>query len=597
MKETLKGLKLLEYRGYDSAGIASIENNKLIHFKCSGKLENLEKKINFKNLNLKIAIGHTRWATHGVASNENAHPHFDSENSLALVHNGIIENFDEIKNFLINKKKIFLSETDSEVLAHLIAYNYKKDIIKALKSSLDIIKGSYAIAFIHKDFPKRIILASKDSPMAIGFTENKKEIIISSDPNSFVGRNLHVLFLQNDELGFIENNEIFIFNKNLKKIAKQAEKVNCKNISFSKNNFEHYMLKEIYEQPFTIQKTILGRISKNSQNCYFEEHTIDIDFLNRFKNIKLIACGTSYHASLLASYLFEDISKIETRAYIGSEMRFQNILNIKESLIIAISQSGETADTILPVKELKKNGATVLSIINKSNSTLSRESDYSLYLKAGPEFSVCSTKAFTSQISLLLLLAIHFEKLKNNNKSNSDYLIKNLLKVPNEIKKLLKRAEEIKKLSIKYAKYENFYFLGKNLMYVTAVEAALKLKEISYINATAYPAGEMKHGPLALVNGNLPIVAFMANDKTYDKMYSNVIEAKTRGSPILAIAKKKDKDIEKIADDVFYIDDSIDETAIFSSSVFGQLFAYYIAKERNTDIDQPRNLAKSVTVE
>jgi len=597
VKECLNGLKLLEYRGYDSAGIATIKNSKLIHFKASGKIEALEKKINLKDLKFNIAIGHTRWATHGNANEKNAHPHFDAKQNVAIVHNGIIENFDILKRSLISKNIKFRSDTDTEVIAQLISSNYKNNLIEATLKSLKELKGSFAIAMIHKNHPNEIIAASRFSPLAIGFNDKKTEVIISSDPNAFSGRNLNVIFLKNDEIAHIKNQEIKVINLKNEPLKKTFEKINAKNIKFSKKGFEHFMLKEIFDQASTIQKAYLGRIIENKGLVEFEDLKLSTSFFSKIDNILIIACGTSHHAALIAKSLIEENANIPVSTEIASEMRFKTPILTKNSLVIAISQSGETADTIAAIKTIKEKGAKILSIINVKNSSLSRISDSSIFLKAGIERSVCSTKAFSSQITVLYLFAIYLARLRSMQKNKATLLLNELKKIPLKVKKILKNTSIIEEKAKKYSKFENFFFLGRNLMYPTAMEAALKLKEISYLHASAYPAGEMKHGPLALIDSKLAIIAFSSNKKTYDKMLSSLMEAKARNAKILAFATKGSYGIEDIADDVIWLDNTIDELSIFPSTIAAQLFAYFIAKTRKTDIDQPRNLAKSVTVE
>ena len=597
IKECLNGLKLLEYRGYDSAGIAAIKNNKLIHFKASGKIEALEKKINLKDLKLDLAIGHTRWATHGSAIEKNAHPHFDDKQNVAIVHNGIIENYDILKKLLISKNYKFRSDTDTEVIAQLISSNYKNDLVESTIKSLKELKGSFAIALIHKNHPNEIIAASRESPLAIGFNDKKTEVIISSDPNAFSGRNLNVIFLKNDEIAHIKNQEIRIINLKNKTLKKTFEKINAKNIKFSKKGFEHFMLKEIFDQPSTIQKAYLGRMTENEGLVEFEDLKLSKSFLSKIDNIIITACGTSHHAALIAKSLIEEKANILVSAEIASEMRFKTPILTKNTLVIAISQSGETADTIAAIKTAKEKGAKILSIVNVENSSLSRISDSSIFLKAGIERSVCSTKAFSSQITVLYLFAIFLSRLKSMQKKEAILLLTELKKIPSKVRKILKNTSIIEEKAKKYSKFENFFFLGRNLMYPTAMEAALKLKEISYLHASAYPAGEMKHGPLALIDSKLAIIAFSSNKKTYDKMLSSLMEARARNAKILAFATKNSYGIEDIADDVIWLDNTIDELAIFPSTIAAQLFAYFIAKIRKTDIDQPRNLAKSVTVE
>ena len=593
----LNGLKLLEYRGYDSAGIAGLLKGKLITCKEKGNISKLEEKIKQKQLKLEIAIGHTRWATHGEPNEINAHPHLDENSSLALVHNGIIENFDVIRKMLMNKGIVFRSQTDTEVIAQLISHHYKKNLLKALQESLKILKGSFALALIHKDYPQQIIVASRENSIAIGYDNSFEEILISSDPNAFLGRNLHVVFLKNDEIAKLSSKKVEIFNEKLQQIEKKAEWLEGADQLPTKKGFEHFMLKEIYEQPLTIQKALLGHYSENFGTAEFDHLNFSPQELMSTRHILIIACGTSWHAGCIGASMLEEKARIPTQAEIASELRFKNPLISEDTLVIAISQSGETADTIAAVREAKAKGAKILGICNIKNSTLTRESDSCIFLKAGTEFSVCSTKAFTSQITMLSLFTLFMARLRHMGKEEGQAFLKEMKKIPQKVKQVLSLIETIRLMAKKYSIYDNFFFLGRKYMHPTCLEAALKLKEISYINANGYPAGEMKHGPIALIHDKLPVIAFCANKQTYEKMISNIMEVKARGAPILAFASQGSEEISAIADDIIWLPSTIDELATIPSSVAGQLFAYFIAIERGTEIDHPRNLAKSVTVE
>jgi glutamine---fructose-6-phosphate transaminase (isomerizing) len=597
LETCIEGLKRLEYRGYDSAGVAGIRDGNLIFCKETGKISSLEKKIKSQEIKLDIAIGHTRWATHGAATETNAHPHIDSHSSLAVVHNGIIENYLHLRNHLKTKGINFITETDTEVIAQLISYNYKNNLFLSVQESLKMMKGSLAIALIHKDYPDQIIAVSRDSPLAIGFDDKKSEILISSDPNAFLGRDLNVFYLRNEEVAIVSSKSIQVFDSNSNLISKKTERLEGVSFAPCKNGFDHFMLKEIFEQPITIQKAMLSHISEEFGTAYFDGLTFSPSELMATKHILIIACGTSWHAGCIAASMLEDKARIPTQAEIASEIRFKNPIISDETLVIAISQSGETADTIGAVREAKAKGAKILGICNVKNSTLARESDSCIFLEAGPEISVCSTKAFTSQITILSLFSLFMARLRHLTKEEGQKFLHELKKIPKIVKFILDRDKEIAELAKKYSCYENFFFIGRRYMYPTCLEAALKLKEISYVNASAYPAGELKHGPISLISKNLPVIAFCANKQTHEKMISNLMEVKARGAPILALASIGTTDISKIADDIIYLPSTIDELAIFPSSVAGQLFAYYIAKERGTEIDQPRNLAKSVTVE
>ena len=593
----IKGLKQLEYRGYDSAGLAGLKKGSLVIVKEAGKINNLEKKVNLLDFRLDIAIGHTRWATHGEANSTNAHPHIDDKENVAVVHNGIIENYDEIKKLLIQKNIKFYSQTDTEVIAQLISFFYKKSLYRAVYETMKLLKGSLAIAVIHKNHPDEIIAASRESPLAIGFDDNKSETLISSDPNAFLGRNLNIFYLRNDEIAMIKPHEIKVYDRLCNLIEKKTEILEGKSQLPSKNGFEHFMLKEIYEQPITIQKAMLGHTIDNFGTAEFSELGFTSQELMATKHILIIACGTSWHAGCIGASMLEEIARIPTQSEIASELRFKNPIISDETLVIAISQSGETADTIAAVREAKAKGAKILGIINVKNSTLSRESDSCLFLRAGPEISVCSTKAFTSQITILSLFTLLMARLRHFDKEEGQLFLKEIKKIPSKIKQVLSKSCDIQKIAKKYSKYDSFFFTGRSYMYATCLEAALKLKEISYLNANGYPAGELKHGPIALLNENFPVIAFCANKQTYKKTISNLMEIKARKAPILAFAPAGADEVKDIADDIFWLPPTIDELATFPSSVAGQLLAYYIAKERKTEIDQPRNLAKSVTVE
>ncbi len=587
LKVCLTGLKLLEYRGYDSAGIAGIENQTLLSIKEKGKIQTLEKKLQGKKRNFDLAIAHTRWATHGKPSQVNAHPHLDENNSIAIVHNGIIENYEQIRNMLKRKGVSFQSETDTEVIAQLISYYYTHDLQKAFQQSLQLLKGSWALAVIHQDYPDVIYAATRESPLVIGFNDEKTESWISSDANALLDRSLSIIYLKKDEIAKISKSTIKVFDSNSQIIPQKSEKLSSEYEIPTKGCFEHFMLKEIHEQPFTIEKAI-------NSSCLDFLNEISQKELKNISQILITACGTSLHAGWIAAKLLEEKAHIPTKVEISSELRYKNFILLPNTLVIAISQSGETADTIAAVRKAKEKGAKILGICNVKNSALTRESDHVLYLKAGPEISVCSTKAFTSQITVLILFTLCMARLRHQ---DSEELLVELKKIPSQIQTLLKHSSEIQELAHKYSHYKNFFFLGRGYMYETCLEAALKLKEISYLNANGYPAGEMKHGPIALVDHNLPIIAFCANQKTFEKMINNLMEVKARSAPILAIAPTNLEEVLSVTKDVIWLPPTIDEMAVFPATIAGQLFAYYIAKKLGCEIDQPKNLAKSVTVE
>jgi glucosamine--fructose-6-phosphate aminotransferase (isomerizing) len=595
----LEGLKQLEYRGYDSAGIAGILERKLSSCKAVGKIRKLEKAVIDTELKLDLAIAHTRWATHGGLTNENAHPHFDENTHLAIVHNGIIENYFALKQKLIEEYGLtFYSETDTEVVAKLIGIHYKGDLLKAVQMALKSLHGSFAIAVIHESQPNSIIAAARDCPLVIGMDEQSKSIYLSSDTNAFLGKSLNVVFLKDDQTAHISKGIIDVFDRDGNLLKCDFEHLGIELHTITKNGFEHFMLKEIFEQPLTLRKTIEGRYSDDFGNAQLGNLSIPAQVFQSAQHILILACGTSWHAGYIAASMIESLARIPTQAEIASEFRYTNPIVSENTLVIAISQSGETADTLAAVREVRAKGAKVLGICNVKHSTLSREADSCIYLRAGPEISVCSTKAFTSQIALLSLITLHLARLRHMEKAQGQLFLEQLKKLPTLIEEILASAPIIEAYAKKYAHFEHFFFLGRRYMFPSSLEAALKLKEISYLNATGCPAGEMKHGPIALASPSLAVIGMCGNTQTQDKMLSNLMEIKARGAPILAFAPRNYDLIKTVTSDVVFIPDDIcDELACIPYSVATQLFAYYVAKARGCDIDQPRNLAKSVTVE
>jgi glucosamine--fructose-6-phosphate aminotransferase (isomerizing) len=594
----LEGLKHLEYRGYDSAGIAGILEGKIEACKTVGRIQVLKEAITEKKLQLELAIAHTRWATHGGLTYENAHPHFDENKTVAVVHNGIIENYYQLKKDLIQEGITFYSETDSEVIAQMIAHEYKGDFLEAVQKTIHQLRGSFAIAVIHQNHPDLLIASAKDCPLVIGIDKNTHESYVSSDTNAFTGKDLEVMYLKDEEIAFIKHDSVTIFNAVGKKIKKATEKLGLEYQLISKNGYEHFMLKEIFEQPLTIRQTLENRFSEDFGTAFFNDVEITSQEFQSAHHILILGCGTSWHAGCIAASMLENIARIPTQAEIASEFRYTNPIVSENTLVIAISQSGETADTLAAVREVKAKGAKILGICNVKNSSLSRESDSCLYLRAGPEISVCSTKAFTSQLALLGLFTLHMARLRHMEKEQGKVFLNHINNLPMMVEKILMQSKTIEKFAKKYAQFEHFFFLGRRYMYQTALEAALKLKEISYLNAQGYPAGEMKHGPIALISPKLAVIGMCGNKLTQEKMLSNLMEVKSRGAPILAFAPSGFQQIKMVTEDVVWMPDDIsDEMACIPYSVATQLFAYFVAKERNCEIDQPRNLAKSVTVE
>jgi len=595
VETVLSGLKKLEYRGYDSAGIGGVKDGKILYCKEVGKISVLEKEIEAANLMLDMAIGQTRWATHGKLTKANAHPHLDSAQSLALVHNGIIENHEVLRKALIHRGVVFNSETDTEVVAHLVASFYQGDILKAVQQTIPLLKGSFAIALVHSDFPDRIIAAAHECPLIIGIGAN--EAFISSDSNAFAAHTREVVFLGDAEIAVVQSDKLEIYDSSKSQISKPSEKLGGKTEEVSKEGYAHFTLKEIYEQPQTIRSAMLSRFVEDYGTAVFEELNFDLNELLSVERLLILACGTSWHAGCLASYMFEDKARIPAQVEISSEFRYKNPVVPSGTLVIAISQSGETADTVAAVRELKAKGSKVLAICNVHGSTLAREADACLFLKAGPEIGVCSTKAFTSQVVVLSLFCLMMARMRHMSKKEGQEFLYALQKLPEQVQEVLDNVQHIQAVAKRYAHYQNFFFLGRGYMFPASLEGALKLKEISYINANGYPAGEMKHGPIALINEDCPTVALCANRTTYDKFLSNLMEVKARNGLIVAIAEEGDIGLKGVADEILWTPPTIDELAAIPTTVTTQLLAYYIARERGADIDQPRNLAKSVTVE
>lgn len=592
----IDGLKRLEYRGYDSAGIAGVKEGRLIDCKEVGKVSVLEKELSRLRLSLDISIAHTRWATHGAPSQKNAHPHFDGGQTVAVVHNGIIENYCELKKFLGSKGVQFNSETDTEVISHLIAYNYDGDIVRAVQKTATMLQGAYAIALVHKKHPDQIVAVAHESPMVIGIGEG--ESFVSSDSNAFLPHTREVLFLSNSEIAVVRADKLEVYNLDMQPVEKMVEQLPYGEDHSSKGCYAHFTIKEIFEQPQTIRNAIATRYIKDRGIAYFEGLSDNLSVLQSVERILILACGTSWHAGVTAAYMIEKMARIPVQVEISSEYRYKNPIVEKNTLVIAISQSGETADTIAAVREIKAaKGATVYSICNVQGSTLVRESDYTFFLHAGPEIGVCSTKAFTSQLSILALFSLQLARMRHMNREKGKLFIEELEKIPSIVKSVLDLSGKIEEIANRYAEYENFFFIGRQFMYPISLEGALKLKEISYINAVGYPAGELKHGPIALINRDCPTVALCCNSTTLDKMKSNLMEVKAREGDIIAIAQEGDESIADIVDELIVVPRTIDSLAAIPATVVTQLLAYYIALKRGADIDQPRNLAKSVTVE
>jgi glutamine---fructose-6-phosphate transaminase (isomerizing) len=582
----INGLKKLEYRGYDSAGICVLENGGLTIIKKTGRIEELAKSPELKNVNGAIGIAHTRWATHGEPNEQNAHPHLDCEQKIAIVHNGIIENYQALRELLIKEGHKISSETDSEVLAHLIEKFYKGDLLKAVKETLALVDGAYGMAVIHKDQDK-IVVARKGSPLIIGVGEG--EMFVASDVPAILEHTKKVIYLNDDEIAVIGQNDYQITNLAGEKLDNKIEEIKWSVEQMEKKGYKHFMLKEIFEQPESISNTLRGRIKDGKIKL-----SIDFD-IKEIKKIVITACGTSWHSALIGKYLLESIAEISTEVDYASEFRYRQPIVTKNDLAIVISQSGETADTLAALREAKQRGAKSLGIINVVGSTISREVDSGIYLHAGPEIGVASTKAFTSQVVALLLLTLYIRQEKGI--ALDKELLEDLADIPEKIDQALHRAEEVKEIAQKFKDIKNFLYLGRGLNFPVALEGALKLKEISYIHAEGYPAAEIKHGPIALIDENMPVVFIATKNSLSEKIISNMEEVKARQGVVIALVSDSDERIEKIADYIIKVPEVRNELSAIVNSIPLQLLAYYIADLRGLDVDKPRNLAKSVTVE
>lgn len=599
----LEGIKKLEYRGYDSAGIAALGNGKLFHHKEVGKVAKLEEALKEKLIfeypesftENNVAISHTRWATHGKPTQANAHPHFDTSTKLALVHNGIIENHEQLRRVLERKGVQFRSDTDTEVLSQLIGYLYKGNFLKAVQMSLFLVKGTFAISAIHEQHPGQIVCAARESPLAIGLGEG--ESFIASDSQAFLKYTRRAIYLREAEVALVTPDSVQAYNERALPISKEIKELGFDVEEVSKGKFAHYTLKEIHEQPQTVRNALLSRFCEIYGTAILEEIAACEAKLLKAKRIIILGCGTSWHAGLLGAYMIEENARIPVQVEISSEFRYKNPIVEQDTLAIAISQSGETADTLAALRELKEKGATVIGICNVQGSTIAREVDSCLFLRAGPEIAVASTKAFTSQLTLLALLTLRLARSRTLSQQEGKRWITALTQLPQQIEHILGQQEAIRTIAKKYSSYENFFFLGRRYMYPTALEGALKLKEIAYVNANGYPGGEIKHGPIALIHENCPTVALLADAVTYSKMLSNLQEIKARSGKIIAIAQEGSEDILSLADDVLWIPKTEDFLSPLLATIVTQELAYFIALERGAEIDQPRNLAKSVTVE
>jgi glutamine---fructose-6-phosphate transaminase (isomerizing) len=592
----IEGLKRLEYRGYDSAGIATMNGAGLESRKAKGKISMLEAVVEGSPVHGTVGIAHTRWATHGVPNECNAHPHHDCTGTIAVVHNGIIENYGALRQMLIQQGHTFQSETDTEVLAHLIEAAMDDDPLEdAVIDALHLVEGTYGIAVISSRDPDKIVAARKGSPLLLGLGEN--EFYVASDVAAILQHTRQVVYLDDGEMGVLTRNGYEVLDLNARRVRKGVSRIDWDLDQIEKGGFDHFMLKEIFEQPQTIQNTMRGRLvvdegfSKLGGLNLTRQQMLDLD------RIIITACGTSWHSGLIGELYIEELARIPVEVEYASEFRYRNPIVTKNTLCVVISQSGETADTLAAMREAKRRGARTLGLVNVVGSTMAREDDGGIYLHAGPEIGVASTKAFTSQVIALALLTLKLGRMREMSVVKGRQIAQAMLRLPDQIQSILDRASEIEAIAEQFKNATNFLYLGRGYNFPVALEGALKLKEISYIHAEGYPAAEMKHGPIALIDENMPVVFVAPHDSVFDKIVSNIQEVKARGGRVIAITSQKEEVLENLIDYEIRIPQTEDMLYPILSVIPLQLLAYYVAVKRGHNVDQPRNLAKSVTVE
>jgi len=582
----IQGLERLEYRGYDSVGICLKTNHHLEVLKRKGKVSQFKQIPELKNLSGNIGIGHSRWSSHGVPSRRNAHPHLDCKGEIAVVHNGIIENYQTLKDLLQKEGHVFLSETDTEVIPHLIEKFYQGDLEKAVIKTLELLEGAFGLAILHKD-ENRIIAVRKGSPLIIGVGNG--EMFVASDASAILKYTKKVVYMKDGQIADIYRNKFTVKNFKGEEVENKVKEIKWTINQLEKKGFKYFMLKEILEQPESLKNALRGRVKKGKIKL-----SLNID-VKSIKRIIIVSCGTSWHSGLIAKYLIEKFAQIPVEVDYASEFRYRNPIIKKGDVVVGISQSGETADTLEALREAKKQGAGTLGIINVVGSTISREVDSGIFLHAGPEIGVASTKAFTSQLMTLTLLALYLRQEKGL-KINR-HILTEIENIPLKVKKIFKDKEKIKQIAKKFKNSKGFLFLGRGVNFPIALEGALKLKEISYIHAEGYPSGEMKHGPIALIDKDMPVVFLATNGSTYEKIMSNIQEVKARKGKVIAIMDKDDKKIRKFVDYIIKVPETKEYLSPILNVVPLQLLAYYIADFRRCDVDKPRNLAKAVSVE
>ncbi len=591
----LEGLRRLEYRGYDSAGMVTVTGPHMHLRKNAGRVADLAHQLEKRPAPGCHGLSHTRWATHGSPNDINAHPHIGGDCAVAVVHNGVIENYAGIKRQLESEGVTFRSETDTEVIAQLIAFHLNGDLVQAVRKAVGRLKGTYGLAVVSPQFPNTIVGARLGSPLVLGVGHG--ENYLASDASALMLHTSNVVFLQDHQLCVVTDREWHIYDQDEVRVDAQIEQIDWDPGDSEKGRFEHHMLKEIYEQPEALENAMRGRLNEHDASAHFGGLNLDTQQLRRADRIILTACGTSYHAGLVAEYLFEELARIPVEVEYASEFRYRNPPVDRNTIVIAITQSGETADTLAAVRESKRKGHSTLAICNVVGSSIAREADGGVYLHAGPEIGVASTKAFTSQVMVLTMLALYLGRMRHLSSIQGARMIEELRETPNLIRQTLQCHDDVQRIAERYYKANNVLYLGRQYLYPVALEGALKLKEISYIHAEGYPAAEMKHGPIALVDKNTPSVFLIPRGAVFDKVMSNLEEIKARGGPVIAVACEGDEEVAARADDVIFVPRVPDYLQPLIAVVPLQLLAYHIALLRGCDVDKPRNLAKSVTVE
>ena len=593
----IEGLRRLEYRGYDSAGIAVVNGGRVDVRKAAGKLANLEHAIGTESPRGTLGIGHTRWATHGAPTTPNAHPHTDQSGKIALIHNGIIENAGSIRKLLLQRGHTFKSETDTEVLAHLVGEHHREHgkLAEAVSAALREVDGAYGIAVISASEPDVLVAARQGSPLLIGVGDH--EWFVASDASAILSHTRSVVYLDDGEMAVLTRDGYSVRDLALSRISKPVNQIEWDLATIERGGYDHFMLKEIFEQPETIRNTMRGHLLEEQGTARLDGLNLTDEQLKKFERVVITACGTSWHSAIIGEYLIEELARMPVEVEYASEFRYRNPIVDDTTLVIGISQSGETADTLAAIREAKQRGARTIGFVNVVGSTIAREVNGGTYLHAGPEVGVASTKAFTSQVTALAMFALRLARLRNMSILQGRQMIEALQKIPDQVARILDRAADVEQLATRFEQAGNALYLGRGVNFPVALEGALKLKEISYIHAEGYPAAEMKHGPIALIDEAMPVVFIAPKDGVHQKIVSNIEEVKARGGRVIAVITEGDGEIGRLADATFPIPETIDLLTPLLTIIPLQLFAYYVAVKRGCNVDQPRNLAKSVTVE